>query len=412
MDAPDDTLEIRLPKPRISWPSRILSLLVVSLLIYLATQVLRIFLSHRPIFDWWNSNDGPRYHNYFSLFLLLGQFEGSGLLNWLLAITRPPNSLLNKSQVIFITKNLFPFLLLPNPLDPTTQIGILTPKQLCKTVLLHGDDGDKLFNDWLKKASPPRKQGATALEDKYYLTFTPFGDEDHSNSRDYSTRAIPLDPPNSTAFGVYPRPDDRESWMGCFQAWANGGLKKPAKFIWYRDADNSKVWALQPSAGQNLQDDDLDLWYNQPDNFLGRYAILMNSPLVVFYITGLAYLKGQYVSLDANALTDMLGQNSDLDPGGWLGMLQGRGDQVSADDIYNFLHTSIDFARMPPDPPTKCKGPWWSMGSAALSTVPMLTPFMELGPVLGSIGAAVSAAFVLGASLLGGFFSYKGGACG
>lgn len=407
MDAPDDTLEIRLPKPRISWPSRILSLLVVSLLIYLATQALRIFLSHRPIFDWWNSNQGPLYHNYFSLFLLLGQFEGSGLLNWLLSITRPPNSLLNKSQVIFITKNLFPFLLLPNPLDPTTQIGILTPKQLCKTVLLHSDDGDKLFNDWLKNASPLRKQGATALEEGFYLKFQEFTGDESSPTRDYTNKQQWLPSPNSNAYGVYPKPDDRQSWMGCFQAWANGGLGKPAKFIWYRDADNQNVWALQAKHDLQLQDDDLDLWYKQPDNFLGRYAIRMNSPLVTFYITGLAYLKKQYVSLDANALTDMLGQNSDLDPGGWLGMMQGRGD-VSADDIANFLYTEIDFARVPPDPPTKCKGPGWSMGSAALSAVPMLTPFMEFGALWGGIGVIG----VLGASLLGGFLSYKGGACG
>jgi hypothetical protein len=379
-----DTLEIHLPRHRISWQSRLLSFAVVGLLCYLALQALRIRFDNRTLFSWWNSNEGGRYSKYMSLFMLLTFFQGSLLLYWLISAVHPPVFQLTKSNYGFLSGTLLSYIRLPSLKDPTQQMGILTPKQLCQTVLLHSGDGDQLFDAWYQDPNNARLQGDVANDPDFALTFHQLSED--LPILDYTGHCLPLKG-HEAMYGVYPKAKDTNSWRGCIQAWANGGLhSKRAPYKWYLDADSRFYFlAPDPSAGFDKDKDPL-LWFNnQPDNFLGRYGIQIDSPLVTFFVTGKAYLKNIPVSqVNAESLDHLIGEDfSDVTPGGWLGFMYGKGPDTSADDFYNELFTSVDAQKAPPSDPRTCdavKKGLAGAGLAALSAAPMVAPLMLTGP--------------------------------
>ena len=341
-------LTIELPKPKASWLSRIGSLVVVSLLLYLAAQYLTILLENKLTLAWWKNNGGAAYHRYISLMLLFTYYQGSALGYWLLALFLPLPNQLNGAAISFITGSLLSHIRLPSA--EGKQVGILTPKQLCQTILLHSGDGDEAFDKWLKQ-HPERKQGEfDALDPEYCLQFDPPTVYDDGLTLDYTNKAKTLRPGKfpTTYYGVYPAVGDYPSWRGCLQAWANGGLDKPATFVWKRDARNKNIYVLTPADPNKSAS--LDAWYNQPDNVFGRYGISLDSPFITFYATGNAYLNGVPVSVvDGAALENLVGANfSATDAGGWLGFIQGRGAHAGVDDFYNLLYKSVDFS---PDAP-------------------------------------------------------------
>lgn len=383
----DDTLEIVLPKRKFSLATKVVSLAVLSLVFYLVMKAVVILLTQRELFSWWKANGGRQYSNFVSIFLLLNSVQGSALLGWIVELFRPTESLLNKSSTIFVTGHLLRFVRSADPADPSKQSGILTPKQLCQTTLLHKDDGDQLFSDWLKKNTDKRVQGDTPLDPNYFLTFS--GSTAWSGSGQeglsflgYQTYAKK----GGNKYGIYPDPNDLASWKGCLQAWANGGLEKTdLKYVWIQDQDNKGFYTLQPVTGDASPKD----WFDkvaQPDNFLGRYGILPTSPLVTFFANGKAYINGQSYGVDANLLKNLVGANfSSDDAGGWLGFLRGQKESTGADEFYNELYSAVD-TDLAPKPAANCGDGWQSWLTGPISALPMALPlFAE--PPFGTIAA-------------------------
>jgi len=352
-------LTIDLPKPKVSWLSRVASGLVIALVIYLSLQFLQIRLTNRLAYDWWRTNDGATYSKYFSLTLTYSLYEGSSLLYGLLSLFLPATNRLNQAAVAFLTGNLLSHMRLPrqpDATDKTTQMGILTPKQLCQTILLHKGDGDESFNAWLKD-HPSRMQGEVGpLDANFELTFPAQPDE---LTKDYTGKAQSFVIKGLHYYGVYPRAGDYESWKGCLQAWANGGLdKQKVNYVWRQSAQNKSIYVLVPNDGVIIDKDAAAAWYDQPDNVFGRYGINMKSPLITFYTTGKAFLDGVPGNLvDGPALENLIGLNfSPSDAGGWLGFINGRGSHAGVDEYYNELYKSVDFSPALPKPecnPTK-----------------------------------------------------------
>jgi len=406
-DAQGTVLSIELPKPKISWLSRLLSVAVGGLILYLLTQFLVIRVENKAVFSWWSQNEGVAYTKYFSIFLLYAYYQGSSLLYWIISIFHPSNMQLNSAAITFISAKLLSFLRASDPMDPSKQLGILTPKQLCQTVLLYKDDGDQSFAKWLKD-HPNRRQGKGPLDPKFYLKFPRTLPTD-TRVVDYTNTQISLE---DGTHGVYPMPRDYDSWRGCLQAWANGGLGQPAKYVWKTDAKNQNIWTLIRNDQYTSFDEKVDptLWFMQPDNFLGRYNVNMDSPFVTFYVTGTAYLQGVPDNVvDGPALDNLIGANLDTngaDPGGWLGFIKGKGDNASADDFYNILYETVDTDTTDkPDGKGDCNKAWnigSGIGVGVASSLTVALPMMATNPLGLALGIL--------AVLAGGFSGWLDGA--
>lgn len=394
-----NTLEIHLPRHKISWQSHLVSFAVVGLLGYLGLQALRIRFENHTLFSWWNGNEGGKYSRYMSLFMVLTFYQGSQLLYWLISLLKPPAFQLTKSNIAFLSGTLLSYLRLPSIKDPKKQMGILTPKQLCQTVLLHSGDGDDLFDAWYKDPKNKRLQGDVANDPAYALTFDDARVGPDDGSLDFTGRYQNIqNRPN--LYGVYPSAADRRSWMGCIQAWANGGLfKTHVAYKWYPAAGDKNLYVLMPNADSGGFDKDKDpsLWFeDQPDNFLGRYGIRMDSPLVTFFAAGKAYLNNAPADeVDPESLYHLIGEDfSDDNPGGWLGFMYGKGPKTAADAYYNALFTSVDAQAAPPSDPRTCnalKNGFIGAGTAALSAAPMLLPLLAEFPVTAIFAMAMAA---------------------
>jgi len=388
-------LTIDLPKPKVSWLSRVASGLVIALVVYLSLQFLQIRLANRLAYDWWRTNDGATYSKYFSLTLTYSLYEGSSLLYGLLSLFLPATNRLNQAAVSFLTGNLLSHMRLPrqpDATDKTTQMGILTPKQLCQTILLHKGDGDESFDAWLK-AHPSRMQGEVGpLDANFELKFQPQADE---LTKDYTGKAQSFTYKGNSYYGVYPAAGDYESWRGCLQAWANGGLdKSDVNFVWRRSAQDQSIYVLVPRDDKPIDKDAAAAWYNQPDNVFGRYGISMESPLITFYTTGKAFLDGVPGNLvDGPALENLIGLNfSPSDAGGWLGFINGRGSHAGVDEYYNELYKSVDFSPALPKPecnPVK-QGILGGLGGL-LSGFAGAAPLLAEAPFIGLVAVAASA---------------------
>jgi hypothetical protein len=380
---------------------------VGALLLYLLAQFLAIRFENKAGFNWWNKNDGAAYSKYFSLFLLYSYYQGSSLLYWLVSLFRPINIQLDSAAVTFITAKLLSFVREPDPTDPSKQSGILTPKQLCQTVLLYKDDGDLKFAAWLKK-HPNRLQGKDPLDPDFALVFPPIT-PDETRVADYTGTAKHIEgAAHIGKFGVYPKPNDYHSWRGCLQAWANGGLEvSPAKYVWKTDVKNAEIWTLVKNEKNPHFDDKTDplIWFDgdlQSDNFLGRYHVEMTSPFVTFYVTGKAYLQGVPESVvDGPALDNLIGANVDpagADPGGWLGFIKGKGDKASADEFFNQLYATVDTdtsdAQKAPCNPTNnaLYGGAAAFASSAAMAIPMMVAAPEAGIFFGLLAMGLATA--------------------
>ena len=389
-------LTIDLPKPKVSWLSRVASGLVIALVIYLSLQFLQIRLTNRLAYDWWRTNDGATYSKYFSLTLTYSLYEGSSLLYGLLSLFLPATNRLNQAAVAFLTGNLLSHMRLPrqpDATDKTTQMGILTPKQLCQTILLHKGDGDESFNAWLKD-HPSRMQGEVGpLDANFELTFPAQPDD---LTKDYTGKAQSFVIKGLTYYGVYPRAGDYESWKGCLQAWANGGLmKRPVNYVWRQSAQNKSIYVLAPNDGVTIDNDAAAAWYDQPDNVFGRYGISVKSPLITFYTTGKAFLDGVPGNLvDGPALENLIGLNfSPSDAGGWLGFINGRGSHAGVDEFYNELYKSVDFSPALPKPEcNKVDQAIWGGVSGLLSGFAGAAPLFATNVLTGALAVLLFAA--------------------
>jgi len=371
-----EKISIQLPKTSQSWLGFIAVWSVWALILFLAVKLLVIWMNNRPLLKWWQDGDKTkRFNNIISLWLILSYTQGNYFLYGIQSLFLAPAVQLSKAQIYFIEGSLFPY---QTYLDPVTNKpgGILTPTQLCGSVLLHPNDDDANtpgFVAWLK-AHPDRKQGPTGAQDSsFFLTFKGpnlVNNKTVSGHTLYDFDATPIK--DTDKFGVYPCSSSTctTAWQGCIQAWLNGGIGAQQEKKWYWTQDANSVWYTIP-----INPDDPDnykAWFDveaQPDNFLARYAIMPESPLVVYFANGTVTSGG--VKADPIAFENLVSN------GGWVGFLNGLGSAASLDDIKALCFAKVDLKAIPPLKPCDQNKPLTSTlaGASAFGSSMMMAFF-------------------------------------
>jgi hypothetical protein len=231
-----------LPATTSSFPL-IVALTVGLLLVYLAGQLLTIFLQNRPLLEWWGHAHG-QYARYLNFWHLLTRRQGSSLLYAIQGMfLSPDQSQITLAQERFILGSLLRYQLYTD--ERGKQHGILTPRHLCESILPQQGDGDEGFDTWIKgqrlddtcQLRYVAKEGTTGQSQApftYYVTGTPNG---------------------NSCRGVYPAQGDRESWKGLVQMWLNGGRRGAAMSLdqmtwaWHMEGDIWKPFLLRNTDG-------------------------------------------------------------------------------------------------------------------------------------------------------------------
>jgi hypothetical protein len=371
-------IRLHLPQPQRPLWASVLLLFLWALLLAVGTTLFSLWFGNRELIAWWHDGSlGKPYNRYMSIWLVLSQGTGgiTALLQ-LLQLFYARNSRLTDAQAAFMRQKLLPLRRrmadVPKPDDKTKlerrQVGILTPDQLCDSILLFADDKDDAFDAWLQKAVPKRKAGLRADKDDptraYLLSFAeaPQKSKDGEPYWDYTGQEQPLEGEGADVFGVYPqyKASGFVDWRGCIQSWANGGLKfsgtRKSYWVWMRSggqgAPGADMLVLKDLNGVN----DESLWWDvaaQPDNVLARYGIPMQSPLVIAFVNQTAYFDKVYYDIDATAFSNLVGATrSGSSAGGWVGLLNGFSDSNSSDDFQNQIFKDVDSNRsLTPDGP-------------------------------------------------------------
>ena len=392
-------IRLHLPQPQRPLWAWVLLLFLWALLLAVGTTLFSLWFGNRELIAWWHDGSlGKPYNRYMSIWLVLSQGNGgiTALLQ-LLQLFYSRNSRLTDAQAAFVRQKLLPLRRrtadVPKPDDKTKlerrQVGILTPDQLCDSILLFTDDKDDAFDAWLQKAVPKRKAGLRADKDDptraYLLSFSQEGAQkttkDNEPYWDYTGLEQHLEGEGADVFGVYPqyKSSGFVDWRGCIQSWANGGLrfsgKRKSYWVWMRSggrgAPGADMLVLKDLNGVN----DESLWWDiaaQPDNVLARYGIPMESPLVIAFVNQTAYFDKVYYDIDATAFSNLVGATrSGSSAGGWVGLLNGFSDNDSSDDFQNQIFKDVDSNRSltPEGPCQKGLNVAAAVGTGAFATI-------------------------------------------
>jgi hypothetical protein len=363
------------------------------IIIYIVTDLIMAHLSYKPLFDWWDGNDGSRYSNLFSLSTCMMSYYSTPLY-YFSKLTISPQEFLDLDQIAVLVGDIFPYL---RATVGGVQTGILLPRHLCESVLLKISDGDTLFNNWYQSTGTNRDENSYLV----YGTATPgqTGADSQGNTYTYLEFGSPQADKSTGLIGVYPAPSDSNSWMGLISEWGGPNLK------WQADKSNTfySPEPLQtPSDGSGLS------WFNynntgapRPDNFLARMGIPPDSPLVVYFCTGKYSVNG--LPVDASALSNLFHQ-AGANAGGWIGYIRGRGPLASIDELRNYIYTKVDWLAAPNKPCNPSGSALNTASSIASTAIPgllMCLPMMfnpagafsmGIPAVLGLIGVGAQTA--------------------
>jgi hypothetical protein len=373
--------------------------IVAFCLIWLLLHYIDIRAQYKATFDWWKNAGGTKYNKMFSLFHLLSSFNNR-LMYQLTSLLQPPFYDLSLDMIYFTMYDLMPYKAFVDS-NGVAQ-GCLTPRSLCESILPSYGTGDAAYDKWL-----------LANQDKY--------DENVYLKYDVTTGINPdpnvPDPYADFQYtrknkGIYPSVNDTTSWKILILDWLNNGGKSKKWTIRLGQIDKLEHFVMLDSAG----DSPLSNWYTiysgdetppskpRPDNFLARMSINPNSPLMTYFI-GNQYSAG-YMVVDAVSFNRLLSSNSDR-LGGWIGYMLGKGHNVSANELSNYIRTSSEYDPIPTPPP--CDNGNKALGGflgAFKSFVPAISMIAFIPAPLSLFGAA--GAVGLGALGLGAIGGYEG----
>uniref|UniRef100_A0A6C0D0J0 Uncharacterized protein n=1 Tax=viral metagenome TaxID=1070528 RepID=A0A6C0D0J0_9ZZZZ len=297
---------------------------VILLIILLAIiKVITIKYNYSPIFEWWNSNGGQNYDNICNIFSIMASND-SVILYMLSKLSGNLTTYsMELAQIQFLISSIFPLI---KDSQNDDIFRFVLPRHVCKDITFKKEDGDYYFNNWL-------------LDNPKYTTDIKLT-YDSTCNRVYNTDGN---------CGVYPNYTDINGWKCLFREW---GIKD-----WDNDSSNPSEAVIEE-------------WLNvekHPDNFLARYGIKPDSPLII------SFIKGEYnedsLKLDRQAFLNLIGGTSG-NVGGWIGyMLFMKNSNISADEYNNYLFSKLNTGSItrPSNPAKICSGT--QTASAALSGI-------------------------------------------
>ena len=283
-------------------------------------------------------------------------------------------------------------------IDPESGLasGIVTMRSLCESVLPNYQDQDSpdlKFDDYIQKKLCKRggynveptsitglKYTPTTYTSDKYADFLPGTTFIHYT---LDKKCISSENPSGEQrVPLWPNPNDSISWAGLISEWLNGTNTTSPTYMETNNGndfpkpDGSKAlnfyWAngkgglvdiventsTKSTAGKQSLDLKYQFWFgldesgnlgNPPgDNWVSRMGLPFNSPLIVGFVNNKYTMDG--VPMDPTAFSNLVGGVSGGVAGGWVGFCQGRGE-VSADELYNFLSTAIEWQPTPAPPP-------------------------------------------------------------
>lgn len=314
---------------------KIFAIVIYIIIFYLLVQYVNIRLSYKPIFDWWNNNNGSAYSAYFNLFTVVSS-NYSTIWYYLSKLQGGPLNQLNIDQIRFMIAQIFPYMTYVD--DQNVQQGIITPRSICQSVKLLSTDNDVLFSEWLQTAT---KATYTVTEGAPLVY-----QQNPSVNGTYTYTLVPNVAPYENTVGVYPTTKDYASWSAVILEWLGPG------WVMIADADG----ILHPTISDSTMKDSLAVWFTNKgkgrgDNFLARMGILPDTPLVTYFCNNKNSVDGMVVDPIAfENLLDPIGSVA----GGWVGFLNGS-SHSNYDDYVRVIRSSTDFPL--PITPTSCQQP-------------------------------------------------------
>ena len=406
----------------------VFTIISVSIIVYFVTSWMSIRNRYKPIFDWWDSNDGADFNSFINIFTYACSTD-SNLWYMLSNLSNPPSMDYSLSQYEFITESLMPYIRYTDP-STGSQMGILTPKSLTRSLLFSTSDtpGDVRFMNWFKKKPQrgDRFTGSSSVHTGLYtvvddstkpLSYYPLPHKKTAKSLEYWFYGVVPPKSGGTEVNIYPIPDDRHGWAGLLLEWLNGtsgALDVHGNPVIYccaynttgsstiteiRTNPNWKPPVSQPSSGVpknyihwlvKSTNQAGTVYYGQGDNFMARFGINADSPIFTFFINDTYEYDG--ITVDTSSYKQLVGGSLGL-PGGWCGFLQSQGNWNKAQ--YNhLLYSIVQFHD--PQPPQQCHS---SAGHSILTGIGAASGILSLIVIIimtGGVAAPEAVAAVVG----------------
>ena len=334
LDTNIELLNLQKSRPNIGKYFLYFLLIVV---IYLLFQVLSIIISYRSIFDWWKNNGGKDYDNFVNIFAIMSSYK-SIIIYWLLSIFGNIFTKLDRGQIMFLTD-----IVLKNSVTVVDNVrsGFVQPRHVAKDIRFAREDGDILYNNWL--------------------------DNDVNEVKSY------------------PNPVDYPGWIARFIKWGIPAFNT--------SPDTSFVVPDYTTSSKTPQQAN-DEWFNiklHPDNFLARYGIAVDCPLILCFINNNYTTNG--VIIRASSMTFLMGGGSVSNPGGWVGWMQSlEGDNISRAGYTDLIFSHLEFKPITKDDSAlKC-----NVAGSILGGIGEMAGAAALGPMILPLEAFPYAAPFLG----------------
>jgi hypothetical protein len=300
------------------WNAKTISIYIFLLIVILILfKLITIKLNYKPIFSWWNDNSGNLYSKDFDIFAVMSSYE-SIIFYWISSIFGTLNTQIDRAQIMFLVNKIFPLTITPG-ISEITQFVL--PRHIAQSIQFTRGDADLWFNKWLDDHKD--------YDDQSILTYKSIPEPKPNDKGEiiYNTADIVrIADSRTNKIGVYPSPNMPNDWLYLFVEW---GAK-----TWMKEKDGT---LLTPS----LPPDEATEWLDcekHPDNFLARYGIMPDSPLVVVFLSNLYNDPRTGLKLDAIAFKNLIGV---INPGGWVGYLNGLyKSDINEDEYIAILYTT------------------------------------------------------------------------
>jgi len=345
---------------------------VAFFIIYLLSEILKIRVSFKQAFDWWEQHNGKTFD--FSLFNMYAGYEsgiGGRILYYLSKLNTSAVNTLSISQIIFFVNNVLKYQYYVD--SNGNEQGILLPVHVCKSAKLAKGQGIPGFDTWYTNMSKNDR---------------PYDNEKNNN-------------------GLYPGIGDTLQWKNKIANWC--GMESDSFWV-SMDHDDGNLYPTKVKAEEWNKE-----WQNtvkHQDNFLARTGMSPDSPLIISFINNTYDLKG--LKIDARAFKNLIGDDV-MAPnlGGWVGYMISMGEQ-SPDDYSNYLYTQLKI--QPNPPPNSCGGGTagdvaaWGQGIGAATGIGAMVPMVAASGPFAPIVLGIAAIGVGTASIASHYM--KKGECG
>ncbi len=344
---------------------------VCAIVLLTLVKYIQIRNNYAPIFTWWNGFGGKQYNKLFNVFAVVSSYD-SYLFYLFSTVTGTLTNKINRNQISFIFNRIFPLTRISG-VDSPSQFVI--PRHLVQSITFAKGDGDKYFTAWVNENN--RDDQVPLVYNKYPTDYT------------YDPNILPV--PNSdyeNKIGVYPVESNRTGWRLLFQQWG--------AHTWSQDTGG--IWAPQMNESEATE------WLNieaHPDNFLARYGIFPDCPLIVGYVNGKYNDPTAGIVFDTQAFANLIGGTV---PGGWVGFLNGAGN-LTTDQYMVYLYSKYNGVPTTTGENKPCSAGKtvtnWTSGIITGITTGIIPLFLGLNPFTAVLGlglALTSAAISINSS--------------